>query len=138
MLTYRNDSQKSEKCLEDGSDNLILKLLRNNLRRKLKVANGQKTVVVIPVIVKPIEVEVAPGTVLVEVRHVAVTIDLANGALYEKPSVPPPTEYFTFQRLYRICDSQLHEPTSPSFSYQLSLFFKIVFSNHPATLFREP
>jgi hypothetical protein len=135
MLTYQNDSQKSERCLEVGNASLIPKLLRNNLRRKLKVANGQETVVVIPVIVPPIEVEVALGTVLVEVRHVAVTIDLANGALYEKRSMPPPTEYFTFQRLYRICDSRSCRSTSRSFSYQLSLFFKIIFSDCPTTLF---
>lgn len=52
-----------------------------------KVANGQEAVVGIPVIVEPIEVEVALGTVLVEIRHVAVAIDLRDGALCEKPSV---------------------------------------------------
>lgn len=93
MLNCQNNSQKLEKCLEVGKDNLIIKLRRNNLRRKLKVANSKESVVVIPVIVEPIEVEVALGTVLVEAQNVTVTIDLANGALYEKFSIPPPPEF---------------------------------------------
>jgi hypothetical protein len=56
------------------------------------VANREEAVVGVPVIVPPIEIEVALGTVLVEIRHVAVTIDLANGALYEKPSMAAHSE----------------------------------------------
>ncbi len=48
------------------------------------VANAQETIVGIPVIVPPIEVQVALGIVPVEVRNIAVTINLANGALCEK------------------------------------------------------
>lgn len=59
------------------------------------VANREKAVVSIPVVVPPIEVEVALRTVLVQTRHVAVTIDLANGALHEKPSVTPLPDCFT-------------------------------------------
>jgi len=51
------------------------------------VANGEETIVGVPVIVPPIEVEVALRSVPVEIRDVAVAIDLANGALYEKPSI---------------------------------------------------
>jgi len=60
----------------------------------LKVADGKETVIGIPVIVPPIEVEVALGIVPVEIRNVAVAIDLTNGALYEKPSQTPPTDSF--------------------------------------------
>ena len=40
----------------------------------MTVANGEETVVAIPVVVPPIEVEVALGIVPVEVRHVAVEV----------------------------------------------------------------
>ncbi len=43
---------------------------------KCLLANGQKTTVLIPVIVKPVKVEVALGTIPVEVRHVAITIGI--------------------------------------------------------------
>ena len=46
----------------------------------MTVANGEETVVAIPVVVPPIEVEVALGIVPVEVRHVAVAIDLRDRA----------------------------------------------------------
>ncbi len=42
------------------------------------MANGEETVVAIPVVVPPIEVEVALGIVPVEIRHVAVAIDLRD------------------------------------------------------------
>ena len=58
------------------------------------VANRQEAVVGIPVVVEPIEVEVALRTILVEIRHVAVVIDLANGALCEKPSKPLLPNFF--------------------------------------------
>ena len=58
------------------------------------VANRKEAVVGIPVIVPPIEVKVALGIVPVEVRNIAVTIDLANGALCEKPSMPLPVDCF--------------------------------------------
>ena len=60
----------------------------------MKVADGKETIVGIPVIVPPIEIQVALRVVPVEVRHVAVVSDLANGALYEKQSKPPPTDNF--------------------------------------------
>lgn len=41
----------------------------------MKVANGKETIVRIPVIVEPIQVEVPLGIVLVEFRHVPVVID---------------------------------------------------------------
>ena len=59
------------------------------------VANRKEAVVGIPVIVPPIEVEVTLRIVPVEVRNVTVTIDLANGALCEKPSIPLPPDCFT-------------------------------------------
>jgi hypothetical protein len=46
----------------------------------MKVANGEKAIVRIPVIVEPIEVEVPLGIVPVEVRHVARVIDLRDRA----------------------------------------------------------
>ncbi len=58
------------------------------------VANTEEAVVIIPVIVPPIEIKVALGIVPVEVRNVAVTTDLANGALCEKQSMPLPTDSF--------------------------------------------
>ncbi len=58
------------------------------------MANTEETVVGIPVIVPPIEVQVALGIVPVEVRNVAVAVDLANGALCEKPPMPLPADSF--------------------------------------------
>ena len=58
------------------------------------VANRKEAVVGIPVIVPPIEVEVTLGIVPVEVRNVTITIDLANGALCEKPSMALPPDIF--------------------------------------------
>lgn len=60
----------------------------------MNVANGQETVVRIPIVVPPVEIELALGIVPVEVRNVAVAIDLADGALYKKPSTPLPTDGF--------------------------------------------
>lgn len=47
----------------------------------MNVANGEETVVRIPLIVPPIEVEVPLGSILVKVEHVAVVIDHRNRAL---------------------------------------------------------
>lgn len=52
------------------------------------VANSKETIVGIPIIAPPIEVEVTLRIVPVEVRHVAVTIDLANRASCKKLSTP--------------------------------------------------
>lgn len=46
----------------------------------MKVANGEEAIVRIPVVVEPIQVEVPLGTVPVEVRHVAVAINLRDRA----------------------------------------------------------
>ena len=59
------------------------------------MANTEETVVGIPVIVPPIEVQVALGIVPVEVRNIAVAIDLTNGSLCEKPPMPLPADNFT-------------------------------------------
>ncbi len=61
----------------------------------MTVANGQEAVVAIPVVVPPIKVEVTLAVVDVEVRHVAVAIDLRDGTLYEMPSVALSIEYTT-------------------------------------------
>lgn len=58
------------------------------------VANTEETVVGIPVIVPPIKVQVALGIVPVEIRNVAVAIDLADGALCKKLSMPLPADNF--------------------------------------------
>jgi len=60
----------------------------------LIVANSQEAIVGVPIIVPPIEVEVPLRAVLVQVRDIAVAIDLANGALCKKPSVTLPPECF--------------------------------------------
>jgi len=63
--------------------------IKQNSRDKISgeiviVANTEETIVGIPVIVPPIEVQVALGIVPVEVRNVTVAINLTNGALCEK------------------------------------------------------
>ena len=57
-------------------------------------ANTEEPVVSIPVTAPPTEVQAALGIVPVEVRNVAVAIDLVNGALCEKPSRPLPADSF--------------------------------------------
>ena len=59
--------------------------------KSLIIANPKEAIVGIPVIIKPIEVTLR--TILVEIRHMAVTINLSNGTLCERPSVPPPTDF---------------------------------------------
>ena len=68
----------------------------------MTVANGQETVVVIPVVVPPIEVEVTLGVVPVEVRHVAVAVDLRDGTLCR--SAIDATAHRVLSGLYRIRD----------------------------------
>ena len=66
------------------------------------MANGEETVVAIPVVVPPIKVEVALGVVLVEIRHVAVAVDLRDRALCR--SAVHATTRRVLSGLYRICD----------------------------------
>lgn len=42
------------------------------------VADSEKTIVRIPVIVKPIQIQLAPVAIVVEIRHVAVTVHHAD------------------------------------------------------------
>lgn len=56
------------------------------------VANSRKAVDVIPVIVEPIQVQLALRVVPVEVSHVAIAIDLGHGAMCDIPSSPPSFE----------------------------------------------
>lgn len=56
------------------------------------VANSRKAVDVIPVIIEPIQVQLALRVVPVEVSHVAVAIDLGHGAMCDMPSSPPSFE----------------------------------------------
>lgn len=61
-----------------------------------KLADSKKTVIVIPVVVKPIEVEVTLGVVPVEVGHVTITIRVNPGRavkMYKILSIAPPFEY---------------------------------------------
>ncbi|MFA6463544.1 MAG: hypothetical protein WCV55_00905 [Candidatus Paceibacterota bacterium] len=61
---------------------------RGNISRETAiVANGKEAIVGVPVIVPPIEVEVTLRIILVQIRDVAVAIDLVSGALYEKPPI---------------------------------------------------
>ena len=55
----------------------------------MKVANGEEPIVRVPVVVEPVEVQVALGVVPVEVRHVAIAIDLGDRAMCYEPSMPP-------------------------------------------------
>ena len=67
-----------------------------------RVADRQEAVVGVPVIVPPVEVELALRVVLVEIRHIAIAIDLANGACAKsRPRHCPP---IASQGLYRIRD----------------------------------
>ena len=52
------------------------------------MANPEEAIVGIPVVIPPIEVEVTLAIILVEIRDVAVTIDLADGALCDKSPMP--------------------------------------------------
>jgi len=58
----------------------------------VKVANSQEPVVAIPVTVPPIQVQVPLRAILVEIRHVAVAVDLSDGALCERSSITPPLD----------------------------------------------
>ena len=49
----------------------------------MRVANGEKATIAIPIVVEPIQVQVALGIVPVEIRHIAVAIDLRDRALVE-------------------------------------------------------
>lgn len=57
------------------------------------VANGQKPIVVVPVIIPPIQIEVTLRTVTPEVRNVTVAVNLTGRTLCEIPSMPLPLEY---------------------------------------------
>lgn len=58
----------------------------------IEVAKGEKTIVIVPFIVPPIEVKIPLRTVLIEVGDIAVVIDLAGRASCETPSIPLPLE----------------------------------------------
>ncbi len=81
------------------------------------VANSQETIVGIPITVPVVEVEVPLGIVLVEVRHVAVAIDLTNGPCVKNH--PWHCSPIASRKLHRIRDINL----SLGFSHQLSLYF---------------
>jgi hypothetical protein len=56
----------------------------------MESSDGKETIVRIPVIVEPIEVQITLGTVPVEIHHVAVAVDLGEGAMCNKPSIFTP------------------------------------------------
>ena len=56
------------------------------------MAHREETIVLVPPVVEPIEVEVPLRPVLPEFRHIAVAIDLRDGALCEEPSMSPSLE----------------------------------------------
>lgn len=58
------------------------------------MANRQKAIVGVPIIVPVVEIQVPLGIVPVEVEHVAVAVDLTNGASCKKPSTPLLPESF--------------------------------------------
>ncbi len=60
----------------------------------IALANGQEPAVLVPVVVIPVEVELAVGTVPVEVGRVAVAVDPGGAVkIYKMSSMPPPIEY---------------------------------------------
>ncbi|HLC69675.1 MAG TPA: hypothetical protein VJH75_01360 [Patescibacteria group bacterium] len=61
-----------------------------------ELADGEEAAVLVPVVVEPVEVEVAPGAVPVEVGHVAVAVRVDPGRavkIYKISSAPLPFEY---------------------------------------------
>lgn len=63
------------KCSGDGSGNLKRKLSRTTLERNNKSCEGEEPIVTIPVILVPVEIQLALTTVPVEIRDIRVTID---------------------------------------------------------------
>ncbi|MBU4314956.1 hypothetical protein KJ673_00960 [Patescibacteria group bacterium] len=62
----------------------------------IKLADGQEPIVLVPVVVIPVEVELAVGTVPVEVGRVAVAVAVDPGGavkIYKMSSMPPPIKY---------------------------------------------
>ncbi|MFZ2189512.1 MAG: hypothetical protein WA057_01440 [Candidatus Magasanikiibacteriota bacterium] len=62
----------------------------------IELADGQEAADVVPVVVEPVEVELAVGNVPVEVGHVAVAVRVDPGGAvktYKTPSISPPFEY---------------------------------------------
>ncbi|MFH1145363.1 MAG: hypothetical protein V1707_00140 [bacterium] len=57
------------------------------------LAESEKTVIVIPVIVKPIQVQLTLIDVLVQNTNVAVTVRIKPSRTRALPSIPPPIEY---------------------------------------------
>lgn len=58
------------------------------------MADSEEAIVGIPVIVAVVEIEVATIIINAEHRNVTIAIDLADGALYEKPPISPSPECF--------------------------------------------
>lgn len=84
------------------------------------MANREEPVVAIPVIVKPIEIELSLRTVRIEVEDVAITGNLRDRILYEIPPIPLSIENpLIISRLYRIRDFLYHSV----FHTNLSLIF---------------
>lgn len=70
-------------------------LPRSSRGREKRVADDEEPVVLVPVVVDPVQVQVALRSVLVEIRDVAVAIQvLPDGAVvsYSVPPVPPPID----------------------------------------------
>ena len=55
-------------------------------------SEGEEATIAIPVIVPPVEIEVALRAVPVEIHHVTVVVDHTGRALYEIPSLALPLE----------------------------------------------
>ncbi len=60
--------------------------------RTIIVAHGEEPATLIPLVVVPVQIELALRIVHVEIRNVAIVVQLRDGALYDKPSIPPPIE----------------------------------------------
>ena len=57
-----------------------------------RVSDGEETVVLVPPVLEPVEVEVPLVGVAPEIRDVAVAIQMPPDRLYKIPSIPPPFE----------------------------------------------
>jgi hypothetical protein len=83
--------------------------------RKEAVANGEETVVAIPPVVTPIEVQVAVGIVPIEVRHVRITIELVHG-IFVRDAICV-TTHRLFSGLNRVYDLVCRERPAPMISF---------------------
>ncbi len=72
-----------------------------------RVANGEEAAVAIPPVITPVEVEVPIRVVPVEIRHIAIAIDLRDRAIVR--GIIHITVHRILSGLNRICDLVCHQ-----------------------------